>query len=278
MTNDHTTMEKNWFITGAGKGFGREFALAALRRGDRVAATARDVSALDDLSDEFADRVLALPLDVTERSAVDAAVRKAYEEFGRLDVVVNNAGYGHFGAVEELSEADLRDQLETNLFGALWVTQAALPYLRMQGRGHVVQVSSIGGIGAFANLGAYHASKWALEAISESLALEVQPLGIRVTLVEPAGYGTDWAGPSARHSQPRPEYDFVREAAARRRGGQAPGDPAAAARALLEVVDSDDPPLRVLFGAAAEQIVTGVYEKRLAGWREWSELAQRAHG
>ncbi|MDP4500556.1 SDR family NAD(P)-dependent oxidoreductase [Nonomuraea turcica] len=197
---------------------------------------------------------------------------------GRLDVVVNNAGYGHFGMVEELSESDLRDQLEANLFGAVWGIQAALPLLRAQGSGHIVQVSSIGGVGAFTNLGAYHASKWALEGISESLALEVAAFGIKVTLVEPGGFATDWAGASARRSPALPEYDGVREAAAARRSVQPPGDPGAAARTLLEVVDSDEPPLRVLFGAQAPGIVTGIYQRRLAEWKKWELLAHEAQG
>lgn len=271
-------MSKVWFITGSSRGFGREFALAALRRGDRVAATARSLATSDELVAEHGDLVLPLRLDVTDQAACRDAVRQAHERFGRLDVVVNNAGYGHFGAVEEITEPELRAQLDTNLFGALWVTQAALPILRAQGSGHVVQVSSIGGVGAFANLGAYHASKWALEALSESLAIEVEPLGIHVTLVEPGGFDTDWAGPSARTSTSSATYDFVREAAARRRGTQAPGSPAAAAAALLEVVDSERPPLRVLFGAQAHQIVTGIYEQRLATWQDGAELARRAHG
>jgi NAD(P)-dependent dehydrogenase (short-subunit alcohol dehydrogenase family) len=271
-------MPKVWFITGASRGFGREFALAALRRGDRVAATARSLPALDDLAAEHGDRILPLQLDVTDRAADEAAVRQAHERFGRIDVVVNNAGYGHFGAVEEVTEPELRAQLETNFFGAVWVTQAALPILREQGSGHVVQMSSIGGVGAFANLGAYHASKWALEAISESLAIEVEPLGIHVTLVEPGGFDTDWAGSSARTSEHSATYDFVREAAARRRGAQAPGSPAAAAAALLEIVDSEHPPLRALFGAQAQQIVTGIYERRLQTWQDGAALARRAHG
>jgi NAD(P)-dependent dehydrogenase (short-subunit alcohol dehydrogenase family) len=271
-------MSKIWFITGTSKGFGREFAVAALERGDRVAATARHVRALDDLVARYGDAILPLTLDVTDRDAAGAAVRKAHERFGRLDVVVNNAGYGHFGAVEELSEADLRDQLETNLFGAVWVTQAALPLLRAQGGGHIVQISSIGGIGAFANVGAYHASKWALEGITESLAQEVAPLGIKVTLVEPGGFGTDWAGPSSRWSTPMAEYDFVREAAASRRAAWAPGDPKAAASALLELVDADEPPLRALFGAQAPDIITGIYQRRLRTWADWRDLAHRAHG
>ncbi|HEU5157453.1 MAG TPA: oxidoreductase [Streptosporangiaceae bacterium] len=269
-------MRKTWFITGASRGFGRAFTVAALERGDRVAATVRNLAALDDLAVKYEADLLPLRLDVTDRANVTAAVRRAHAQFGRLDVVVNNAGYGHFGMVEELSEDDLRDQVEANLFGAVWVSQAAVPLMRAQGSGHIVQVSSIGGVGAFTNLGAYHASKWALEGISESLALEVAAFGIKVTLVEPGGFATDWAGTSARRSPALPDYDGVREAAAARRGAQPPGHPDAAARALLEVVDAEEPPLRVLFGAAAPQIVTGIYERRLAEWKQWERLAYNA--
>ena len=186
---------KVWFITGASKGFGRIWAEAALRRGDHVAASARRKETLESLHTQFGNRVLPLELDVQNREAVFAAVKQAKEHFGRLDVVVNNAGYGQFGAIEELSEAEARAQFETNVFGALWVTQAALPYLREQKSGHILQVSSIGGVHAFPNIGIYHASKWALEGFSQSLAQEVKPLGIHVTLIEPVGYATDWAGP-----------------------------------------------------------------------------------
>src|SRR3954453_12066884 len=155
-------MPKTWFITGESRGFGREWAIAALERGDSVAATARDTSNLQDLVARFGDRVLPLQLDVDDREADVAAVRQAYDRFGRLDVVVNNAGYGQFGMIEEISEADARAQFETNVFGVLWITQAALPLLRAQGSGHIVSVSSIGGIGAFPNIGIYNASKWAL--------------------------------------------------------------------------------------------------------------------
>ena len=165
---------KTWFITGTSRGFGREWTIAALERGDRVAATARDTSTLDDLVEKYGDALLPLALDVTDREADFAAVQQAHEHFGRLDVIVNNAGYGQFGFVEELSEAEFRDQLETNVFGAMWVTQAALPLLREQGSGHILQVSSIGGITAFAGIGAYHASKWALEGFSQALAQEVE--------------------------------------------------------------------------------------------------------
>ena len=269
---------KNWLITGASRGFGHAFAQAALERGDHVAATVRRRGAIDDLVAVHGDRVLPLVVDVTDPDAVRDAVSSTLTRLGGLDVVVNNAGYGHFGAVEELSEQDLRDQLETNVFGPLRITQAVLPAFRSQGHGHVVQVSSIGGIGAFANLGAYHASKWALEALSESLASEVARHGVRVTLLEPGGYATDWAGSSARHSTPLAAYDHVREAAATRRGGQSPGDPDAAAAALLEVVDSPAPPLRLLLGGAAQDVVRGVYESRLAEWSAWEETSRRAQG
>lgn len=271
---------KTWFITGASRGFGREWTIAALERGDSVAATARDTSTLDDLVQRFGDAVLPLRLDVTDRSAVFHSVAKAHERFGRLDVIVNNAGYGQFGMVEELSEAEARDQIETNLFGALWVVQAALPYLRAQGSGHILQVSSIGGISAFPNIGMYNASKWALEAISQSLAAEVAGFGIKVTVIEPAGYSTDWGGSSARHTGQLPAYDTFREeaAAARARRVGRPGDPTATRAAVLKVVDADKPPLRIFFGDGPLAIATADYQSRLETWREWEPVSIEAHG
>jgi NAD(P)-dependent dehydrogenase (short-subunit alcohol dehydrogenase family) len=272
---------KTWLITGASRGFGREFARAALRRGDSVAATARDVAALQDLRDEHPG-MLALALDVTDPDAVGDRVAEAEDHFGRLDVVVNNAGYGHFGAVEEVTDAELRDQLETNVFGAHRVVRAALPGMRERGSGHIVQISSIGGVMAVPNMGAYHASKWALEALSESLAAEVARFGVHVTLVEPGGYDTDWAGSSSRHSKPLPPYDTMREEMAARRGASVPGDPISAARALLDIVDAEQPPLRVLFGALfgvpVPEIVRGIYDRRLKEWAAWEDLAVRAYG
>ncbi|MGY1795878.1 SDR family oxidoreductase [Geodermatophilus sp. SYSU D00525] len=273
-------MPKTWFITGASRGFGREWAIAALERGDTVAATARDTATLDDLVERFGDAVLPLRLDVTDREADVAAVQQAAERFGRLDVVVNNAGYGQFGMVEEVSEAEARAQFETNVFGALWITQAALPVMRAQGSGHVLQVSSIGGISAFPNIGIYNASKWALEAFSQSLAAEVADFGIRVTIIEPGAYGTDWGGSSARHAEPNPAYDAFREKAAEQRKARAgnPGDPVATRDAVLQLVDADEPPLRVFLGDGPLAIATRDYESRLAEWRRWEPLSVAAQG
>ncbi len=280
--NDSTaaTGGKTWFITGASRGFGREWAVAALERGDHVAATARDTSSLDDLAERFGDALLPIELDVTDRAADVAAVQRAAEHFGRLDVVVNNAGYGHFGFVEELSEQDFRDQLETNVFGAMWVTQAALPIMREQGSGHILQVSSIGGISAFPLVGAYHASKWALEGFSQALAQEVASFGIHVTLIEPGGFSTDWSGPSAKHSDELPAYAEVREQVMKARGERnaTPGDPKASAAAVLKVVDADEPPLRVFFGSAPLGIAKADYESRLETWEQWQDVAELAQG
>ncbi|SEH48700.1 NADP-dependent 3-hydroxy acid dehydrogenase YdfG [Mycolicibacterium rutilum] len=272
--------EKFWFITGTSRGFGREWTIAALERGDKVAATARDVSTLDDLAAKYGSALLPIALDVTDRDADFAAVKQAHDHFGRLDIVVNNAGYGHFGFIEELTEQEARAQIETNVFGALWVTQAALPYLRAQRSGHIIQVSSIGGISAFQNVGIYNASKWALEGFSQALAQEIAPFGVHVTLIEPGGFATDWAGPSSRRSTPLPDYREVHEAADRARSQRVakPGDPQASARAILKVVDAENPPLRVFFGELPLQIAKADYESRLKTWEEWQPVAVEAQG
>ena len=270
-------MARTWFITGASKGFGREWAEAALERGDQVAATARSPETLEALVERYGDSVLAMKLDVTDRGACFAEVSKAASRFGSLDIVVNNAGYGHFGMIEELTEAEIRAQLETNLFGALWVTQAALPIMREQGSGHIVQVSSIGGISAFPMVGAYHASKWALEGFSQALAREVAGFGIHVTLIEPGAFSTDWRGPSSTSSEAIEAYAAVREARSQSPAGT-PGDPGATRSAILKVVDADPPPLRVFFGRAPLEIATRDYESRLALWNEWQPVAIEAHG
>jgi NAD(P)-dependent dehydrogenase (short-subunit alcohol dehydrogenase family) len=274
------SMAKAWFITGTSRGFGREWAIAALDRGDTVAATARDAASLQDLVDKYGDAVLPLALDVTDRDAVYRTVARAHDQFGRLDIVVNNAGYGQFGMVEEISEREARDQFETNVFGALWVTQAALPYLREQRGGHIIQVSSIGGVSAFPNIGIYNASKWALEGFSQALAAEVASFGVHVTLVEPGAFATDWGGSSAAHAAKLPAYDQVREVAAAQRARRigSPGHAEATRAAILTVVDADTPPLRVFFGDGPLAVATADYESRLAMWREWEPVSIAAHG
>lgn len=271
---------KTWFITGASRGFGRDWTIAALERGDSVAATARDTTTLKDLGERFGDKLLPIQLDVTDRDAAFAAVAQAHQQFGRLDVVVNNAGYGHFGMVEELTEAEARDQFETNVFGALWVTQAALPLLREQGGGHILQVSSIGGISAFPLVGVYNASKWALEGLSQALAQEVAGFGIKVTLIEPGAFATDWSGSSARHSTPLPAYEEFRRKAqeARKARVGTPGNPSASGAAILKIVDAEQPPLRAFLGDGVLALAKADYASRIAEWEQWQPVAVEAGG
>ncbi|GAA3454487.1 SDR family NAD(P)-dependent oxidoreductase [Dactylosporangium matsuzakiense] len=271
-------MAKVWCITGTSRGLGRVWALAALERGDSVVATARDVRSLDGLVQRFPGSVLPLALDVRDRAAAVAAVAAGVERFGRLDVVVNNAGYGLFGAVEELTEQQVRDQLETNLFGALWVTQAALPVMRAQGHGHLVQVSSIGGVAGFALLGGYNCSKWALEGLSEALAQEVGPAGVHVTIVEPGPYSTDWGGDSAVWAPRNPAYDGLRAARRAAAARQVAVEPEATARAVLELVDMAEPPLRLFLGTYPYAIAERAYAERLATWQAGRALAATADG
>jgi NAD(P)-dependent dehydrogenase (short-subunit alcohol dehydrogenase family) len=271
---------KTWFITGTSKGFGRVWAEAALERGDNVAATARKTETLDALVEKYGDKVLPLQLDVTDKSAVESAVKEAHEKFGQLDVVINNAGYGLFGMVEELSEEQARQQMETNYFGTLWLTQAVLPILRKQGSGHIIQVSSIGGVNAFPNLGGYHASKWAVEGFTQSLAQEVGMFGIKVTLVEPGGYATDWGASSAVNATPNEAYDTFRSMLeeGRTKNPSNPGDPKATGPVMLELVDMEKPPLRMFFGKFINELIHGEYENRLAEWDAHKELSEKAQG
>ncbi len=276
-------MSKVWFVTGSSRGLGRSFVEAALARGDKVAATARNDDSLQSLVAAYGDAVRPLKLDVTDRAAAFEAVRQAHDHFGRLDVVVNNAGYAQIGAIEELSERELRDQLETNVFGAVWVIQAALPHLRRQGSGHIIQLSSAAGLVAMPLGGAYHASKWAVEALNESLAQEVADLGIKVTVVEPAGFATR----SGKNPDPLdngfmaetdPAYDPLRHRLGKIMGQQPAGDPAAAAQALLTIIDSDNPPLRILFGQGFYPMLQQVYADRLKTWADWQDLTLQAQG
>ncbi|WP_392757004.1 SDR family NAD(P)-dependent oxidoreductase [Streptomyces sp. LN590] len=268
-------MSKIWFITGSSRGFGRRFAEAALSRGDKVAATARNTDSLADLVATHGDAILPVSLDVTDKAAVTEAVKQAHEHFGHLDIVVNNAGFGLFGMVEELTEDNVRAQFETNVFGALWVTQAALPYLRAQGSGHIINVSSLLGLAAFPMTAGYTASKAAIEGLSDSLAQEVASFGIKVTVVEPGPFGTEFATSSA-WSEPLAAYDGVREAVNAGFATMPSPDPAGVGPALLKVVDADNPPLRVFFGSLPHQVVPQVYAERLKTWEEWAEVSAEA--
>ena len=270
--------DKVWFITGTSKGFGRIWAEAALARGDRVVATARDVTMLRDLADRYGERVLTLALNVDDKSAVAAAAAQAIARFGRIDIAVNNAGYGQFGAIEEVTEAEARAQIETNLFGALWVTQAVLPHMRAQRSGHILQVSSVGGVNAFPTIGLYHASKWGLEGFSQSLAAEVAGFGVKVTIIEPGGYATDWSGPSAKRAKEMPEYDAIRAARAASRATYVPGDPDATGPVILKLVDAEAPPLRLFLGATGLPMTKAEYARRLETWEAWNDLATEAQG
>jgi NAD(P)-dependent dehydrogenase (short-subunit alcohol dehydrogenase family) len=270
-------MSKVWFVTGSSRGLGRSFVEAALARGDRVAVTARKTAQVEELVTTYGDAALPLELDVTDKTAVFESVRTAKDHFGRIDVVVNNAGYGLSGAVEELDEHQLRDQLETNFLGPVWVVQAAIPILRAQGGGHIIQISSVAGLTAFPLGSAYCASKWALEGLSESLAAEVAGFGIKVTVVAPGGYATEGAA-GAAHAPGDPLYDELRESFAAYAKTLDWGDPAAAGRAILDLADTDDPPLRVFFGAQGYPMVQQVYADRLKTWADWQGLALQAHG
>jgi NAD(P)-dependent dehydrogenase (short-subunit alcohol dehydrogenase family) len=271
-------MAKTIFITGASRGFGKIWAKAFLKRGDNVAATARNLDALNDLVEEYGNAVLPIQLDVNNREQCFAAVNKAKLHFGSVDVLINNAGYGLFGAIEETTEQEARDQIETNVFGLLWATQAAIPVMREQGQGHIIQVSSVLGLVAPPILGLYNASKWAVEAISESLAVEVASFGIKVTIVEPNSFGTDWSGPSAVRTTAMPLYDGVKTTLFSQITEDTIGDPEATIDALFQVIASANPPLRITLGKVAYPWIKQVYTDRIATWEAWKDVSTAAHG
>ena len=247
-----------WLITGCSTGFGRELAKLVLERGWRAVVTARDASKVADIVEGHGDRALVLPLDVTRRAQIDHAVAQAKEHFGRIDVLVNNAGYGYLAAIEEGEDAAVREMFEANVFGLIDTTKAVLPVMRKQRSGLIVNVSSIGGLASFAATGYYHGTKYAVEGISESLATEVKPLGIDVLIVEPGPFRTNWAGPSIKQSATQIE-DYAATAGERRkqtaaRSGNQAGDPVRAAQAIIDAALSDTPPLRLLLGKAALEL------------------------
>lgn len=271
-------MAKTIFITGASRGFGKIWAEAFLKRGDNVVATARNLDALTGLVNTYGKQILPLQLDVNNRADCFAAIEKATAHFGTIDVLINNAGYGLFGTIEETSEQEARDQIETNFFGLLWVTQAVLPVMRKQGHGHIIQLSSVLGITTLPVLGLYNASKFAVEGLSETLATEVKGFGINVTLIEPNGFATDWAGASAVNTTQLDVYDDVRAAFQAGLTDDIFGVPEATAAAVLKLVDSEQPPLRLFLGKVALPWAGQVYQDRLTTWNEWADVASAAHG
>src|SRR5271170_2362340 len=267
--------QRVWFINGASTGFGRLLAEQTLRAGHKVVATARKPEQIADLGYHYSDRCLVLPLDVTDAGQVDSAVTQAFAQFGQVDVLVNNAGYGVAGGIEEVSEAEFMPMFETNVFGLLRVTRAFLPYLRRQRSGHILNLSSIGGVVAGPGIGFYNSTKFAVEGLSEALAAELAPLGIRVTIIEPGPFRTDFLGRSGVLAKTRiADYDGtagnMRKYFAENDGKQ-PGDPARAVQAMMHVVDSPNPPLRLLLGASALQRLRtkfGNWEKEIAAWEQ----------
>ena len=272
------TTGRVWFITGASRGLGRAFSEAALDAGERVVAAARDVDPLADLAAEHPDRLVRLTLDVTDRAAVHRAVDEAAAAFGRLDVVVNNAGAMLLGMVEEATEEQIRAQFDVNFFGAVWVTQAVVPHLRAQGSGHILQVTSMGAGGGVASAGFYAASKTALDSLSQALAMELAPFGVTVTIVQPGGYGTDLFTRGTTATEPLPQYEPLRAQLAEMWGEDAGPDPATAAPVIRELADLPDPPLRLIVGAASYDIVQQLEAARAAEYRAWEHLSRKAPG
>jgi NAD(P)-dependent dehydrogenase (short-subunit alcohol dehydrogenase family) len=275
-------MARTWLITGASSGLGRAFAEAALAAGDAVVGTARDPAVLADLVAAHPDRAFALRLDVTDRQRALAVADEAVALLGHLDVVVHCPGYGLHAPIEETPEQAARDQLDTNFFGALWVTQAVVPHLRRAGSGHVVHVSSAAGGVGFPLVGLYCASKYALEGLAESLALEVAPFGVKVTILQPSDFRTGFREACVREVDPRSPYAVPFAAAAQSlavaTSQEEAGDPQRAAQALLQLVAMEEPPLRLLLGNMAYDTVTAAHRRQLSEWAAFEALARSADG
>ena len=270
-------MKKTWFITGASRGFGRIWAEAALNRGDQVTATARKFADVADLRERFGDSVLPLALDVTNSEQVQQVVEQAYAHFTKLDILVNNAGTSLFAATEEASDEQIRGLFDANYLGMVRVLRAALPLLRKQGSGHILGVSSGLGITALPMIGFYCATKWAVEALHESLAQEVKAFGIKVTLVEPGAYATDF-GKSAQIADVLEPYAAFRKQFLTHLGNVERGDPDATAEAVLKLVDADNPPLRLGLGTSILPRARAAYAERLATWEAWEDVSNAAMG
>lgn len=273
------TSNKVWFITGASRGFGHVWAEAALKRGDKVAATARKLESIADLKEKYGENVLTLALDVTQPEQVKTAIAQAHAHFGRLDIVFNNAGYSLVGTIEEASADDIRALYETNVIGPVSVIQAALPLLRKQGNGHILGTSSNLGHVTLPVIGYYCSSKWAFEAIHESLAAEVKDFGIKVTIIEPGAYATEFGSQeSLKFAQGLDSYSDFKAQFVESLKTMERGDPNATPEAIFKIVDAENPPLRFFLGSHCLPWVRKAYEERLATWEAWEDVSNSAQG
>ncbi len=270
-------MAKTIFITGASRGFGALWTEAFLKRGDKVVATARNIKSLDGLKERYGNSILTLQLDVNKKDDCIRALNEARDHFGSVDIVINNAGYSLFGAVEETSESQARNLMDTNFFGLLWITQAAIPIMRSQGHGHIIQISSVLGQTTLPTLALYNASKFAIEGLSESLAAEVKQFGIDITIIEPNGYATENVQTGV-YAENMPQYDKLKKDLYGSFPEDAYGTPEATINPLLVLTDSSAPPLRLLLGKYALANIKQAYAQRLDEWDKWSELSMAAHG
>lgn len=279
MSDQKTTGSKVWFITGASRGFGRIWTEAALKRGDKVVATARKMESIAILNEQFGSNVLTLELDVTNAAQAKEAVHKAHAHFGRLDIVLNNAGYSLVGTIEESGADDIKAMYDTNIFGAVAVIQAALPILREQGYGHILGTSSNLGHVTLPVIGYYASSKWAFEAIHESLAIEVKDFGIKVTIIEPGAYDTEFASEDSLKFAPGMEiYDDFKNNFFQSLQNMERGNPEATPGGLFAAVDAENPPLRLSLGSNNLTWVKGAYAERMAEWEAWEDVAIAAQG
>lgn len=279
MPDKNRTTEKVWFITGTSRGFGRVWTEAALKRGDKVAATARKLASIADLRDKYKDNVLTLEMDVTKPDQVKKAVAEAHAHFGKLDIILNNAGYSLVGTIEEAKAEDVKAMYETNVFGPLAVIQAALPILRKQGYGHIMGTSSNLGHVVLPVIGYYCSTKWAFEAIHESLAAEVKDFGIKVTIIEPGAYATEFGSPeSLKFSDNLEVYGDFKANFMNGLKGLERGNPGATPEALFQVADSENPPLRFFLGSHNLPWVKTAYAERLAEWEQWAPVSNAAQG
>ncbi|HLZ58031.1 MAG TPA: oxidoreductase [Ktedonosporobacter sp.] len=273
-TSTTPTSSRVWFITGSSSGFGRALAAAVLAHGDRLVATARNLDQLQDLTAPSANQLLKLPLDVTSEEQCRAAVEQTLHHFGQIDVLVNNAGYGLFGAIEESSASEVRQQFETNVFGLLNITRSVLPVMREQHRGHILMMSSIGGFVGFMGTGMYNATKHAVEGLSDALAQEIAPLGLHLTIIEPGGFRTDFAGRSLKEAERKiedyaPTSGMVLNYTRQYIHGHEPGDPKLAAAAIIKVVEAPEPPLRLALGADALDMMRKKLAEVSQEWEKW---------